>query len=92
MAKDGPNWEALLKGSLSHSDGTGSTRTLSEEERKWFMEAMQAQTIDVSKSWRLKLPQQVLKNCWMSYKSMWSLLTWPMISTQSVVWFLSLVA
>lgn len=28
MAKDGPNWDGLLKWSLAHSDGTGSSRNL----------------------------------------------------------------
>ncbi|KAK1427085.1 hypothetical protein QVD17_15768 [Tagetes erecta] len=49
MAKEGPNWDGLLKWSIAHSDGTGNPRNLSEEDRKWFMEAMQAQTIDVVK-------------------------------------------
>ncbi|PHT37657.1 hypothetical protein CQW23_21230 [Capsicum baccatum] len=39
----------LLKWSLSHADGTNPPRNLSEEDRKWFMEAMQAQTVDVIK-------------------------------------------
>lgn len=47
MAGDGPDWKGLLKWSLSHSDGTSSARQLSEEDRKWFMEAMQDQTVDV---------------------------------------------
>uniref|UniRef100_A0A2C9VGZ1 Uncharacterized protein n=1 Tax=Manihot esculenta TaxID=3983 RepID=A0A2C9VGZ1_MANES len=34
MAKDGPNWEGLLKWSLSHADCTGSKRKLSEEDRR----------------------------------------------------------
>ncbi|CAI9287556.1 unnamed protein product [Lactuca saligna] len=49
MAKEGPNWDGLLKWSIAHSDGTGTARKLSEDDRKWFMEAMQAQTIDVVK-------------------------------------------
>lgn len=28
MAKDGPNWDGLLKWSLSHADGTRPTRQL----------------------------------------------------------------
>ncbi|CAD5330567.1 unnamed protein product [Arabidopsis thaliana] len=59
MAKDGPNWDGLLKWSLSHSDGTRPTRQLSEEDRKWFAEAMQSQTVDVVK--RLKEITQVLQ-------------------------------
>nr|QGQ73199.1 nucleotide exchange factor [Zostera japonica] len=47
MAKDGMNLDGILKWSLAHSDGTQPTRSISEEDRKWFMEAMQAQTIDV---------------------------------------------
>jgi len=31
MAKDGPNWDGLLKWSLSHSDGTRPTRQLRYE-------------------------------------------------------------
>ncbi|GLT79182.1 hypothetical protein SLA2020_506790 [Shorea laevis] len=66
MAKDGPNWEGLLKWSLSHADGTGSTRTLSEEDRKWFMEAMQSQTVDVIRRMKeitlvMQTPEQVLE-------------------------------
>ncbi|KAA8516401.1 hypothetical protein F0562_016694 [Nyssa sinensis] len=48
-AKDGPNWKGLLKWSLAHSDETPPSRNLGEEDRKWFMEAMQAQSIDVNK-------------------------------------------
>ncbi|CAA0400141.1 Armadillo-type fold [Arabidopsis suecica] len=66
MAKDGPNWDGLLKWSLSHSDGTRPTRQLSEEDRKWFAEAMQSQTVDVVKRLKeitqvLQTPQQVLE-------------------------------
>ncbi|CAN7117227.1 unnamed protein product [Brassica rapa subsp. narinosa] len=65
MAKDGPNWDGLLKWSLSHADGTQPTRQLSEEERKWFMEAMQSQTVDVVKRMKeitlvMQTPQHVL--------------------------------
>lgn len=59
MSQDKPNWEGLLKWSLSHSDGTEPQRQLSEEDRRWFMEAMQAQTIDVTK--RMKEITQVMK-------------------------------
>uniref|UniRef100_A0A803N932 TOG domain-containing protein n=1 Tax=Chenopodium quinoa TaxID=63459 RepID=A0A803N932_CHEQI len=108
MSKDNPNWEGLLKWSLSHSDGTQPPRQLRlwdsgfkeivfegrlledgsfggggggslneggwqlgggcgccqagswcEEDRKWFMEAMQSQTIDVVK--RMKEITQVMQ-------------------------------
>lgn len=59
MNQDNPNWEGLLKWSLSHSDGTQPPRQLSEEDRKWFMEAMQSQTIDVVK--RMKEITQVMQ-------------------------------
>ncbi|KAH6829496.1 Fes1A [Perilla frutescens var. hirtella] len=67
MAREGPNWEGLLKWSLSHSDGTNSSRTLSEEDRRWFMEAMQGQTVDVVKRMKeitlvMKTPEQVLES------------------------------
>lgn len=67
MAKDGPNWDGLLKWSLAHSDGTRSTRNLSEEDRRWFMEAMQSQTVDVIKRMKeitlvMQTPEQVLES------------------------------
>lgn len=67
MAKDGPNWDGLLKWSLAHSDGTRSTRNLSEEDRRWFMEAMQSQTVDVTKRMKeitlvMQTPEQVLES------------------------------
>ncbi|KAL5218702.1 hypothetical protein ABZP36_019386 [Zizania latifolia] len=57
MPKDGggPDWNGLLKWSLVHGDGTNPPRAL----RKWFMEAMQANTIDVVK--RMKEITQVMK-------------------------------
>ncbi|XP_022633250.1 uncharacterized protein LOC106753424 isoform X2 [Vigna radiata var. radiata] len=66
MAKEGPNWDGLLKWSIANSDGTAPTRNLSEEDRKWFMEAMQAQTIDVVKRMKeitlvMQTPEEVLK-------------------------------
>lgn len=66
MAKEGPNWDGLLKWSLSHSDGTRPNRNLSEEDRKWFMEAMQSQTVDVVKRMKeitqvMQTPEQVLE-------------------------------
>lgn len=66
MAKDGPNWDGLLKWSLAHSDGTGPNRNLSEEDRRWFMEAMQSQSIDVVKRMKeitlvMQTPEQVLE-------------------------------
>ncbi|PHT32752.1 hypothetical protein CQW23_29089 [Capsicum baccatum] len=68
MAKEGPNWDGLLKWSLSHADGTNPPpRNLSEEDRKWFMEAMQAQTVDVVKRMKeitlvMQTPEQVLES------------------------------
>ncbi|CAN6297230.1 unnamed protein product [Urochloa humidicola] len=60
MAKDGgPDWNGLLKWSLAHSDSTNPPRALSEEDRKWFMEAMQANTVDVVK--RMKEITQVMR-------------------------------
>lgn len=61
MAKDGggPDWNGLLKWSLAHGDGTAKPRALSEEDKKWFMEAMQANTMDVVK--RMKEITQVMK-------------------------------
>lgn len=66
MAKEGPNWDGLLKWSIAHSDGTGSARNLSEEDRRWFMEAMQAQTVDVVKRMKeitlvMQAPDDVLE-------------------------------
>lgn len=66
MAKEGPSWDGLLKWSIAHSDGTGTTRKLSEDDRKWFMEAMQAQTIDVVKRMKeitlvMKTPDNILE-------------------------------
>lgn len=66
MAGDGVKWDGLLKWSLSHSDGTNPPRNLSEEDRKWFMEAMQAQSVDVVKRMKeitlvMKTPEDVLE-------------------------------
>ncbi|XP_074571029.1 uncharacterized protein LOC141827637 [Curcuma longa] len=66
MAGDGVKWDGLLKWSLSHADGTRPARNLSEEDRKWFMEAMQAQTVDVVKRMKeitlvMKTPGDVLE-------------------------------
>ncbi|URE21516.1 hypothetical protein MUK42_25398 [Musa troglodytarum] len=49
MAGNGLKWDGLLKWSLSHADGTRPARILSEEDRKWLVEAMQAPTSDVGK-------------------------------------------
>ncbi|TXG58642.1 hypothetical protein EZV62_016471 [Acer yangbiense] len=67
MAKDGPNWDGLLKWSIAHSDGTQGPRNLSEEDRRWFMEAMQSQTVDVIKRMKeitlvMQTPEQVLES------------------------------
>ncbi|KAL5208920.1 hypothetical protein ABZP36_004543 [Zizania latifolia] len=69
MAKDGggPDWNGLLKWSIAHGDGTNPPRALSEEDRKWFMEAMQENTIDVVKRMKeitlvMKTPDDVLQS------------------------------
>lgn len=67
MANEGPNWEGLLKWSLSHADGTRPPRNLSEEDRRWFMEAMQSQTVDVIRRMKeitlvMQTPDQVLES------------------------------
>ncbi|CAL5388337.1 unnamed protein product [Camellia sinensis] len=67
MAQEGPNWDGLLKWSLAHSDGTRPPPNLSEEDRRWFMEAMQAQTVDVIKRMKditlvMQTPEQVLES------------------------------
>ncbi|CAA0829812.1 Fes1A [Striga hermonthica] len=67
MVKEGPNWDGLLKWSLSHSDGTNTSRTLSEEDRRWFMEAMQAQSVDVIRRMKeitlvMQAPEHVLES------------------------------
>ncbi|XP_074271313.1 hsp70 nucleotide exchange factor fes1 [Silene latifolia] len=67
MNQDKPNWEGLLKWSLSHTDGTLPQRQLSEEDRRWFMEAMQSQTIDVVKRMKeislvMQTPEEVLES------------------------------
>lgn len=66
MAKDGLDWDGLLKWSLANSDGTRPPRQLSEEDRKWFVEAMQAQTVDVIKRMKeitlvMTTPEDVLQ-------------------------------
>ncbi|KAK4800798.1 hypothetical protein SAY86_021285 [Trapa natans] len=67
MSKAGPNWEGLFKWSIAHSDGTRPTRNLSEEDRRWFMEAMQAQSVDVIRRMKeitlvMQTPMQVLES------------------------------
>ncbi|XP_047334715.1 hsp70-binding protein 1-like [Impatiens glandulifera] len=69
MANEGPNWEGLLKWSLSHADGTHShpPRHLSEEERVWFMEAIQERTVNLVTRMKdiivvMKIPEQVLES------------------------------
>ncbi|PIA54688.1 hypothetical protein AQUCO_00900924v1 [Aquilegia coerulea] len=66
MAREGPDWQGLLKWSLAHADGTQPPRNLSEEDRKWFMEAMQGQTVNVIKRMKeitlvMQTPEQVLE-------------------------------
>ncbi|KAL3642485.1 hypothetical protein CASFOL_013300 [Castilleja foliolosa] len=67
MSRETPNWDGLLKWSLAHSDGTNSSRNLSEEDRRWFMEAMQAQTVDIVQRMKeitlvMKTPEDVLES------------------------------
>nr|CAD1828670.1 unnamed protein product [Ananas comosus var. bracteatus] len=66
MAGDGVKWDGLLKWSLSHSDGTRPPRNIREEDRRWFMEAMQAHAVDVVKRMReitmvMRTPEEVLE-------------------------------
>ncbi|KAL0918066.1 hypothetical protein M5K25_010054 [Dendrobium thyrsiflorum] len=66
MAGDGVKWEGLLRWSLSQADGTEPKRVLSDEERRWFMEAMTANSVDVIKRMKeitevMKTPQDVLE-------------------------------
>ncbi|KAI3954664.1 hypothetical protein MKW98_019795 [Papaver atlanticum] len=68
MANEGgsKNLEGILKWSLAHSDGTRPSREISEEDKRWFMEAMQAQTVDVVKRMKeitlvMKTPENVLE-------------------------------
>lgn len=44
----GPDWQGLLKWSLRHTDGTSSEprRQITEEERRWFYEAVASQVED----------------------------------------------
>ncbi|GJP38115.1 hypothetical protein CLOM_g22556 [Closterium sp. NIES-68] len=43
----GSNLEGILKWSLTHSDGTGPARQITEEERQWFNQAVQSAVVDV---------------------------------------------
>ncbi|CAI5504121.1 unnamed protein product [Closterium sp. Naga37s-1] len=43
----GSNLEGILKWSLAHSDGTGPARQITDEERQWFNQAMQAAVVDI---------------------------------------------
>ncbi|XP_002991501.2 hsp70 nucleotide exchange factor FES1 [Selaginella moellendorffii] len=65
-----PDWPGLLKWSLSRSDPGNQSqdpkKELSEEDRKWFMEAMQANSVDIVKRMKeislvLQTPRQVLE-------------------------------
>ncbi|RWW14323.1 hypothetical protein GW17_00021920 [Ensete ventricosum] len=62
MAGEVLKWDGLLRWSLSHADGIRPARILrycvSEEDRKWLVEALQAQTLDVAK--RMKEIQLVM--------------------------------
>ncbi|GBG59918.1 hypothetical protein CBR_g66724 [Chara braunii] len=66
MAGKGPDWAGLLKWSVKQSDGTRPSRQISEEDRKWFQEAMSAQTIDVIKRMKeitmvMNIPSETLQ-------------------------------
>lgn len=66
MAGDGVKWEGLLKWSLSQADGSEPKRILSDEERRWFMEAMTANSVDIIQRMKeitevMKTPQDVLE-------------------------------
>lgn len=45
--------QGILKWSLQHNDGTAPSKPVSEEERKWFFEALQNATIDVGQRMRM---------------------------------------
>uniref|UniRef100_J3LME8 TOG domain-containing protein n=1 Tax=Oryza brachyantha TaxID=4533 RepID=J3LME8_ORYBR len=47
MARDRLSWAGLLKWSLSYVDGTRPSRAISEEDRRWFAEAMEQQPMMV---------------------------------------------
>lgn len=62
-----PTWEGLLKWSIANTDGLQQAPPpqVSEEDRKWFNEAVQAHTIDVIRRMKeisvvLNTPQQML--------------------------------
>ncbi|KAG0602939.1 hypothetical protein M758_10G053400 [Ceratodon purpureus] len=62
----GPDWKGLLKWSVANSDGTVPPRQVSEEDRRFFAEAMQAQTLDVVKRMKeistvMQLPGEVIE-------------------------------
>lgn len=44
-----PSLEGILKWSLAQSDGTSAPRQISEDERRWFSEAMGSITVDIVK-------------------------------------------
>jgi hsp70-interacting protein len=66
MDGSGPDWKGLLKWSIAHSDSTQASRQLSEEDKRFFAEAMQDQTVDVVKRMKeismvMNLPPEVLE-------------------------------
>ncbi|KAG0616390.1 hypothetical protein M758_5G111200 [Ceratodon purpureus] len=66
MEGSGPDWKGLLKWSIAHSDGTQAPRQLSEEDKRFFAEAMQEQTVDIVKRMKeismvMNLPSEVLE-------------------------------
>lgn len=66
MDGSGPDWKGLLKWSIAHSDGTQAPRQLSEEDKRFFAEAMQEQTVDIIKRMKeitmvMNLPNEILE-------------------------------
>jgi hsp70-interacting protein len=67
MAGLGPDWKGLLKWSIANSDGTQAPRELSEEDRRFFAEAMRDHTVDVIKRMKeisavMNLPAEVVES------------------------------
>ncbi|XP_072997310.1 uncharacterized protein [Typha latifolia] len=66
MAGYGLKWAGLLKWSLSYADGTRPPCPVSEERRRWFIEAMQARTVNVVNRMKeialvMRTPEDVLE-------------------------------
>jgi hsp70-interacting protein len=67
MDGGGPDWKGLLKWSIAHSDGTQAPRQLSEEDKRFFAEAMESQTVDIIKRMKeismvMNMPSEVLES------------------------------